>query len=80
MENKMYIHVETNLDEVNADLIDVQETIEEIVELAEEIAELEKEKSVFKCDIQGMKFEGTKSDFEAFIQGVVYMAKAIGLK
>lgn len=75
--NKLFIDVETNLDEV----IEQAEALLAIVDdLAEIEGAIEKEKTVFECDIQGMKFKGTKSDFKVFIEGIIFMSKAIGLK
>lgn len=68
MNNKLFIDIETNFDEVI-------EQAEELLSIAEEMAELKKEETVFECDIQGMKFKGTKSDFAVFIDGVLHMSK-----
>jgi hypothetical protein len=87
MNNKLYIDVVTNFDEelekatdLYEVLVDVEDQLMEIRSEAEEIAELKKEETVFECDIQGMKFKGTKSDFAVFIDGVTFMAKSIGIK
>ncbi|MDA1509638.1 hypothetical protein PDJ86_22535 [Bacillus cereus group sp. TH36-2LC] len=55
----------------------------EMVLLAEDMADIRKEESVFKAELgNGITFEGTKSDFKAFMEGVTEMfsvAKNMGL-
>lgn len=46
----------------------------EMVLLAEDMADIRKEESVFKAELgNGITFEGTKSDFKAFMEGVTEM-------
>lgn len=45
--------------------------LEEVRRQVAELVDAENEQTVFKAEMgEGMKFEGTKSDFEVFIKGV----------
>jgi hypothetical protein len=58
-------------------LVDIEDQMMDIRLEAEAVASLKNEESVFECDIQGMTFKGTKSDFAVFIDGVTKMGKAL---
>lgn len=55
----------------------------EMLLLADDMADIRKEESVFKAELgNGLTFEGTKSDFKVFMEGVTEMfavAKNMGL-
>lgn len=74
--NKLTIDVEVNgLDELAEQLVDIENTVTEIRMESEILADLKKEESVFKVELgNGVKFEGTKSDFEAFVAGMKELA------
>lgn len=61
----------------------VAEIGQQVVLLAEDMADIRKEESVFKAELgNGLTFEGTKSDFKVFMEGVTEMfsvAKNMGL-
>lgn len=73
---KLTIDVEVNgLDELTEQLVDIENTVTEIRMESEILADLKKEESVFKVELgNGVKFEGTKSDFEAFVAGMKELA------
>jgi hypothetical protein len=84
MKSVIEIDVVTNFDEgiekatdLYEVLVDVEDQMTEIRLEAEAILNLKKEESIFECDIQGMTFKGTKSDFAVFIDGVTKMGKAL---
>lgn len=63
MNNKMVIEVEV-------------QGLEELEALTEEMSAYQDEQSVFKAKLgQGIEFEGTKSDFTAFVDGMVHLMK-----
>lgn len=50
--------------------------LEQLEALAEEMSAYESEQSVFKAKLgHGVEFEGTKSDFETFTDGLIQMMK-----
>ena len=52
----------------------VAEIGQQVVLLAEDMADIRKEESVFKAELgSGITFEGTKSDFKVFMEGVTEM-------
>lgn len=73
---KLTIDVEVNgLNELTEQLTDVEDILKDITLEAEFLADLKKEESVFNVELgNGVKFEGTKSDFEAFIAGMKELA------
>lgn len=75
--NKLTIDVEVNgLNELIEQLTDVEGVLEGITSEAEFLADLKKEESVFKVELgEGVKFEGTKTDYEAFVKGFKELLK-----
>lgn len=75
MNNKIVVDVEVN------GLEKLLEQAQEMVLLAEDMVDIQNELSVFEAELgNGIKFKGTKSDFEVFMQGVADMfaiAKAL---
>ncbi|MDR7207626.1 hypothetical protein [Priestia megaterium] len=57
-------------------LEDLDTLIVKLDELFPLPVEAAKEEKVFKCELEGMKFEGTPSQFEAFMKTLtIYMKK-----
>jgi hypothetical protein len=55
---------------------DLDKLIIKLDELFPLPVEVEKEEKTFKCELEGMKFEGTPSQFEAFMKTLtIYMKK-----
>ncbi|MDF3555562.1 hypothetical protein LAV92_28275, partial [Bacillus cereus] len=68
--NKQKLTVEVDV----TGLEKVAEIGQQVVLLAEDMADIRKEESVFKAELgNGITFEGTKSDFKAFMEGVTEM-------
>ncbi|MGE7976666.1 hypothetical protein ACQKOK_28180 [Bacillus cereus] len=68
--NKQKLTVEVDV----TGLEKVAEIGQQVVLLAEDMADIRKEESVFKAELgNGITFEGTKSDFKVFMEGVTEM-------
>ncbi|MDA2738431.1 hypothetical protein PDQ75_25080 [Bacillus cereus group sp. Bc015] len=71
--HKLSIDVEAN------GMDKVIEQAKELLFLAEDIADIQKEESVFEAELgNGIKFKGTKSDFEVFVSGLSEMVVTAG--
>lgn len=73
--HKLTIDVEMNgVEDINAELIDMKDSMQGILDITSELAGLKKEESVFEAELgNGIKFKGTKSDFEVFVSGLSEM-------
>lgn len=81
---KLTIEVEAvGLEDMNAELVDMKDNMQGLLDITSELAGLKKEESVFEAELgNGIKFKGTKSDFEVFVSGLSEMfqfAKNMGL-
>lgn len=81
---KLVIDVEMNgIEDINAELVDMKDNMQGLLDITSEMAGLHKEESVFEAELgNGIKFKGTKSDFEVFVSGLSEMfqfAKNMGL-
>ena len=72
---KLTIDVEMNgIEDINAELVDMKDTMQGLLDITSEIAGIQKEESVFEAELgNGIKFKGTKSDFEVFVSGLSEM-------
>lgn len=82
--HKLTIEVEAvGLEDMNAELVDMKDNMQGLLDITSELAGLKKEESVFEAELgNGIKFKGTKSDFEVFVSGLSEMfqfAKNMGL-